>query len=776
MAEQKGRNLLASEVPTPSGRNLLAEPEKTEAPEDRTFDVGQIPESAAFSAVAGALSPEILKYGGRAASMFPATRPLGTIMEVAGEAMKGRRGMAAVGGGLSGGAGETVGQTLKVMGAPKPVQIGGQIATEALGPSLLTSLGKGLPITRQFLKDVEEGGLREAGSRYLERMRGGAPATTREPAEAVIARLEKEATDIRTAGQTRANEIMAAAEARIAALDPGNKAAAEALRRQARDEAAATLFAANQKVMQQTEALRKVKQQQRFGPQLRVGEGTRMLVGQPKEAGEVGDALRQKVVEQQGERLAARKAQVKADQDAVVTEVSTKQAKGDLIQNTKEYQDILVNLRKKLGIGEEGKAFPLESETDPGVRASLQKVYDALDPTKRDYVSEQGIAMPGQIGFDAVDTVRRRLGEAFKNEMSDYGAIGQGYARDLYKQLSNVMGTYSPAKKNLISNYENLSRELDVFGTKRAKKATAVERFDDTRFQTDAASLPSEYFRTKESVNDLIELTGGDRKFVEQQAASYVARQLEGVKTPDAAATFERNNREWLTEFPGLQASVNRYMDSLGFAETRGRRLTEAAKALKTSIGELPTTAQREAKRITTEAEAQAKGIEGRVAGPRAEAARAGRTAQAEANARARLLSSIGGQDPVKAFDALVERGNTARLREAAPVIKSDPQIADQFVEGVKITLSRVDPAMLADKYNRLVQPALLDTGLITPAQAKELARQVQLVELTVNPDRKLMEIGRIIKNAVVGEAGARGSRLTESLGLDLSGSVMGVR
>ncbi len=765
MAEQKGRNLLASEVPTPSGRNLLAEPEKTEAPEDRTFDVGQIPESAAFSAVAGALSPEILKYGGRAVSMYPGTRPLGTMMEVAGEAMKGRRGMAAVGGGLSGGAGETVGQTLKVMGAPKPVQIGGQIATEALGPSLVTSLGKGLPITRQFLKDVEEGGLREAGSRYLERMRGGAPATTREPAEAVIARLEKEAADIRSAGQTRANEIMAAAEARIAALDPGNKAAAEALRRQARDEAAATLFAANQKVMQQTEALRKVKQQQRFGPQLRVGEGTRMLVGQPKEAGEVGDALRQKVVQEQGERLAVRKAQVKADQDAVVTEVSTKQAKGDLIQNTGEYQDILSNLRKKLGIGQEGKAFPLESETDPGVRASLQKVYDALEPKKN-----------RPIGFDAVDTVRRRLGEAFKNEMSDYGAIGQGYARDLYKQLSGAMGNYSPAKKNLISNYENLSRELDVFGTKRAKKATAVERFDDTRFQADAASLPSEYFRTKESVNDLIELTGGDRKFVEQQAASYVARQLEGVKTPDAAATFERNNREWLTEFPGLQASVNRYMDSLGFAETRGRRLTEAAKALKTSIGELPTTAQREAKRITTEAEAQAKGIEGRVAGPRAEAARAGRTAQAEANARARLLSSIGGQDPVKAFDALVERGNTARLREAAPVIKSDPQIADQFVEGVKITLSRVDPAMLADKYNRLVQPALLDTGLITPAQAKELARQVQLVELTVNPDRKLMEIGRIIKNAVVGEAGARGSRLTESLGLDLSGSVMGVR
>lgn len=773
---KEGRNLLA-EVPT-AGKNLLETQAKPDAAlEDRTFDVGQIPESAAFSAAAGALSPEILKYGGRAVSLYPPTRPLGTMMEVAGEAMRGRRGMAAVGGGLSGGSGEAVGQTLKVMGAPKPVQIGGQIATEALGPSILTSFGRGLPITREFLKDVEEGGMKAAGERYLSRMRGGAPATAREPAEKVIARLEQEATDIRTAGKNQADQIMANAEAQIAALQPGMQSQAAAIRQQARDQAAAALFAAQRKAEQQTAALRRIKQESQFGVQTGVGEGTRRLIGEPREATDVGAALREKIVQEQGTRLDARRAQFKADEQTLRADVDAKQARGELLQNTPEYRDILTKLRKKLGIGEEGKMAPLEMETDPGVRASLKKVYDALQPNEkgRGFVSEEGIAMPAQIGFDAIDTVRRRLGEAFKSEMSDYGAIGQSYARDLYKDLSKAMGKYSEPKKKLIENYENLSRELDVFGTKRAQKATAVERFDDTRFQADAASLPTEYFKTRDSVRDLVALTGGDKKFVEQQAASYVARQLEGVRTPDAAATFERNNRDWLQEFPALEGSVKRYIDSLGFAATRERRLTGAAKALKTQIGELPTTAQREAKTIVSEAEKQAKALEGRVAGPRAEAARAGRTAQAEANAKARLLSSLG-KDPANAFDDLIRRGNTERLRAAAPVIKSDPQVADDFVKGVQISLSRVDPARLADTYGRLVQPALLDTGLLNPQQARNLARQVQLVDLTVNPDRKLMEIGRIIKNAVVGEAGARGSRLTESLGLDLSGTVMGRR
>jgi hypothetical protein len=285
--------------------------------------------------------------------------------------------------------------------------------------------------------------------------------------------------------------------------------------------------------------------------------------------------------------------------------------------------------------------------------------------------------------------------------------------------------------------------------------------------------LPANYFANRESVKDLIELTGGDRRFVEQQAASYVARQLEGVKTQQAASNWELANRDWLVEFPALQGSVNRYLESLGFAERRIPRTEAVAKALKTEIPKIPELAQKRAGQIVKGAEKEAAALERPGAALSAEARTAARETQAAASAKAKLLSSLG-KDPAKAFDELVRAGNTDRLRAAAPVIKSDPEIQSQFLEGVRISLSRVNPQEMADTYRRLIQPALLDTKLIDAKQAKQIADQVRLVEMSVAPERRAMAITSAIRNAVTGTAGAASSRLMESLGLSFTQPFLG--
>ena len=778
MAE-KGRNLLAEE--SPRGRNLLADevpsPSVT-SPEEPQFEVDpfKVPESAAYGAMFGAASPEILKYGGKALQVSPVGQPfagtVGRAAEVAGEALRGRRTAGAVGGAITGGAGETAAQTIGALGGGPVSRETGRLAAEVFTPMGIRGLARSFPVTREFLDKLEEGGYKEAAERFAGRIRGTQPAIAREAQADVIGALEREASALRAQGKSQADQIIASAEQRAAALAPTNAQQAAQIRQAARNEANNILGDIERQIQFKRAALSRTRGV--IAEAERIPGGTRALIGEPKEATEVGTALRDRITQVQGERIKAREAQIKADKKTVRADVDAKQAAGQFVADLPEYQALLRDLQQRIGLGRAGAEAPLRAETDPGIKAALSNLYNALK--KRDFEDATGKADEFPIGFDAIDNVRRRLGEAFRNPTAEgYGAIGQGYAKDYYKQLSEILGKYSEPKKQLISNYENLSRELDIFKTGAGQKATAVERFDPESYKTYASELPANYFANRESVKDLIELTGGDRRFVEQQAASYVARQLEGIKTQQAATNWENANRDWLVEFPALQGSVNRYLQALGFAERRIPRTETVAKALRTEIPRIPEIAQKRAGQVIKEAEQQATALERPGAAMMAGARQTARATQAEANAAAKLLSSVD-KDPVIAFDKLIRGGNTNRLRAAAPVIKSDPTLQNQFLEGLRTTISRIDPKEMGDAYGRLIQPALLDLDLITAQQAKQLADQVRLVELSVAPDRRATAIASAIRNVITGTAGAGGSRLMESLGLSFTAPFLGAQ
>lgn len=760
----KGRNLLAEEVPEPS----ISSPEEVVD----TFDPFKIPEATAYGSVAGFFTPEILKGAGKVAGVFPATRAIAPMLEVAGEAARGRRTAGAIGGGIAAGTGETAAQTAKMFGAPTAVQEAARFGTEVLAPAGLVATARSFPITRKFLEDLTEGGYKEATERFAARLRGGTSEKARTAQEEVISALEREASALRAQGQAQANQIISSAEQQAAALAPTNAQQAAQIRQAARDRANNILGDIDRQIAYKRAALSRTRGV--IAEAERVPVGTRALIGEPKEATEVGTALRDRITDVQRDRLAARTAQVNADKAAVQADVAAKQGAGKFVADQPEYKTLLRDLEERLGLGRAGAEAPLKAERDPGIRSALGSLYEALKP--RRIQMEDGSVVERPTGFDAIDNVRRRLGEAYRNPTAEgYGAIGQNYAKDYYTKLSEILGTYSDPKKQLIANYETLSRDLDIFKTAAGQKATAVERFDPESFKTYASALPANYFANRESVRDLIELTGGDRRFVEQQAASYVARQLEGIRTQQAAANWENANRDWLVEFPGLQGAVNRYMQSLGFAERRIPRTEAVAKALRTEIPKIPEIAQKQAGEVIKAAEREATALERPGAAMMAGARQTARATQAEANAAARLLSSVD-KDPVIAFDKLIRSGNTERLRAAAPVIQSDPKLMNDFLEGLRITVSRIDPKEMGDAYGRLIQPALLNTGLITQQQAKQIADQVRLVELSVAPDRRGMAIASAIRNVITGTAGAGASRLMDTLGLSLSQPFLGVQ
>lgn len=769
-----GRNLLLEDE-KPKGRNLLSEvPEPAtnlkSTEEDFVADPFKIPETAAYGAAFGAFTPEILKGAGKVAGVFPQTRPLAPMLEVAGEAARGRRTTGALAGGFSAGAGETAAQTVGMFGGGPVARESARLGAEVLAPAGIVAAGRNLPITREFLKDITEGGYKEATQRFADRLRGGAAAQERKAQDAVIAGLEREASALRAQGKSQADQIIAQAEAEAARLAPTNAQQAAQIRQAARNQANNILADIDRQIAFRRAALSRTRGV--IAEAERIPEGARALIGEPREATEVGTTLRDRITQVQGERLAAREAQIKADKAAVLADVQAKQAAGKLVSDLPEYKELLNFLAVKSGIGKAGKEAPLSAERDPGTVNALQTLYNSLKPRRIETADGKVEELP--TGFDAIDTIRRRLGEAYRNPTAEgYGAIGQGYARDLYKRLSEILGKYSEPKKQLIANYETLSRDLDVFKTGAGQKATAVERFDPDRFKTYASELPSNYFANRESVRDLIELTGGDRRFVEQQAASYVARQLEGIKTQQAATNWENANRDWLVEFPGLQGAVNRYLQSLGYAERRIPRAEKTAKILKTQIPTIPELAQKRAGEVIKAGEREAAALERPGAQLLTGARQGAREVQAQASAKARLLSSLG-KDPVEAFDELIRKGNTDRLRAAAPIIQSDPELQRQFLEGVRISISRIDPKEMADSYRRLIQPALLNTGLIDQRQAKQIADQIRLVELSVAPERRAMAITSAIRNAITGTGGAGASRLMESLGLSFTAPFLG--
>lgn len=756
--KSKGETVPKSDVPA-------AKPSKETKQASGGFEPGKVAESGVGGAALGYFSPELLTGAGLVAGAFPVTAPASPYLLGAGQAARATRLGSSVAGGLGAAGGETAAQALDVLGAGKGPQEVGRTLVEMFGPGAVKGLIKRtVPGSTELFQGTEKG-FKEAGEYFAGKLRGKLAATERGPQEAVIGALEKEADFLRNLGKSQANQILENAENEASKIAGSNAAAAQKIRDDARDRANKVLQGVEEKIEQARRTRYRAlgagtKEQQKV-------QSAKDALGVGKEQTDIGTSLRDEIVKVQGklldERDVLRKTNI-ADRDA---EVLLKQQQGVFPDSTKDYQDVLRYLESKIGKGEGAKAKPFERETDPGVLNNLQIIYNAL--AKKNVQNEAGQIVEGKsVPFNAVDTIRRRLGEAAfgkKEAAEGYGAIGENNAKDLYVMLSKALGQYSPAHKKFINDYEEASRVLKPFGTSVAKKATAVDRFDKERFLNYAAQLPETYFKNAESVDDLIELTGGNKGLVAREAGSYVARRLEGATTESAVRNFERENRDWLRKFPEIQGKVLAYADALKRAESVVPKTEKLARELKIEIPKYPEMARKEAKGIIKAGEEEAKIAESGTGGLLGSAKQQAREAQALANAKAKLLSSLG-KDPALSFDALIRSGNTDRLRAAAPVINRDPEIKKQFVDGLQISLSRTEPKQLADNWERLIKPALLDTGLIDKTTADRLSKEVRQVDIVANPDMAKYEWINRVRNAVIGATAQTAQPLLEQLGI----------
>jgi hypothetical protein len=395
------------------------------------------------------------------------------------------------------------------------------------------------------------------------------------------------------------------------------------------------------------------------------------------------------------------------------------------------------NLKSKLLIGPEAQKQTTAPVTEKGVLQAYQNIYDAVTARRVQVgVNAEGnpVYKTFPTSFDALDDVRRRLGDvAFGKEVEGYTAIGSNIAKDFYGKISNIQSKFAGEAHDVLqSEYEAASRLLEKYKSKRGTKATAEDRFDPTRYKTDAASLPNDYFTNQQSVKDLLDLTGGDKALVVKAGSDFAAKQLKD-KNLKAVKDWSNKNSDWLSALPEVKTKVDAYIKVLERAERISGKTGKAAKILESRE---PTVLR---------------------AGEKAIAAGEKEAGAITAEAADRVKTILGDKNPAARVREIILGGKPSVWQEVGPILAKDPQGKKLITESVlQIMADRAESGLVSSvrAFREDVAPSLKGAGLMSDQQLSALEAQLQAIaNSAMGEPAKLSFIQRAIKDALVGVA-----------------------
>ena len=177
-------------------------------------------------------------------------------------------------------------------------------------------------------------------------------------------------------------------------------------------------------------------------------------------------------------------------------------------------------------------------------------------------------------GFEGLEIIRRRLGDAaFGAPEEGYKAIGQGFSKDLYKDLSTQMRSFEPAFAKYLDDYKRLSEPISVYTTKLGKGLTETVDSAGKYYSKTAEQVAKDIFSSPEKYSQFVDAVGGNKQIAEAAARRYFAGLLETAKTPSAVEKVIRENRSLLGVDGPLRSVAKeleyRYLAPLQKAETR---------------------------------------------------------------------------------------------------------------------------------------------------------------------------------------------------------------
>jgi hypothetical protein len=260
--------------------------------------------------------------------------------------------------------------------------------------------------------------------------------------------------------------------------------------------------------------------------------------------------------------------------------------------------------------------------------------------------------------FEGLEVIRRRLGDAaYGLPEEGYKAIGQGFAKDMYKGLANQMKSYSSDFEKYLDDYKRLSKTIESHGTKVGKGLTQTQDAAGKYYAKTAEQVANDIFSSPEKYKTFVDAVGGNKQIAEAAARRYFAGVAETAKTPKAVEELLRKNRAVLNEMPSVRKEItDRYLGALQQSERR----TAAA-------GEVFGEAQASQKVLEKQVSEIDKQVQGRLKGIAAGKKLFSDSVEALASAKPNAA--------IKTFEETVLPKIRAAEQEAGTQLLSEPQI-----------------------------------------------------------------------------------------------------
>lgn len=620
--------------------------------------------AGAMGSTLGAAAPELLSMGAAATRAFPQLAPLSTGLDFASQAARAAgRIPGAIAGGMAGLGSETAGQVVEGAGGPQIAAEGARLV--AGGP-----IGEIPNAAKEVLKKyavVPALGLmskfkHETAKKFLS-MVDGTPQS--------LSQKERDFVDS-VISEVRGGEKT---DAPLEAV--GSIMGAEGQRLLSASEA------------QTVQALRQAGNVGNPGG----------YPGTTQEMADIGGGLRKTITTRNEALLKARGDEYNANQRARDALVSGRESSGNYPSQLPEYESVINEIKSQL------------SNTDamnrsPAVAANYKFLLSQLTNGEKDVF---GQAKP--VSFQALDDVRRQLGDAFRGKPSEgYAAMDTATAKDFYHKISAVQKKYAGGdtgpQAKLLDDYASATPGLEKFSSTFGKKATALDQYRDEQFATDASSLPSTFFKTRASIQALHELTGNKTQ-VQAAALEYANKELAG-KDGGKVRDWMSKNSEWLSEVPTTRTLIDKYATRLEGSERSMRNATDFA-------------------------------------------------AKAEKNADMLIGKGLPAQQAVD----LIKSGNAEFWAKVIPVIQKSPQAKDQMVLAVRqVVADQAASKSTGDLFSRNIRPFLERSGIATTAEMESVAKGLADIQAKKIPEGEKLGLGkRLILQSIGGYTAGGASR-----------------
>ena len=208
--------------------------------------------------------------------------------------------------------------------------------------------------------------------------------------------------------------------------------------------------------------------------------------------------------------------------------------------------------------------------------------------------------------FEGLEIIRRRLGDAaYGLPEEGYKAIGQGFAKEMYKSLAGQMRSYSSDFAKYLDDYKKLSKTIEAHGTKVGKGLTETQDAAGKYYAKTAEQVANDIFSSPEKYKTFVDAVGGNKQIAEAAARRYFAGLAETAKTPKAVEDLLRKSRAVLDEMPAVRKEItDRYLGSLKQSERRA-----------TSAGQIAEESQAAQKGLAKQTEEIDKQVAGKLKG-----------------------------------------------------------------------------------------------------------------------------------------------------------------